>query len=143
MNVPAVKSPWRAPLSSEDNHELSAPQDEADHIYRHSPFQSLPSPLPSRLHCQTCKDTSPLRCPRPPSVGSTESPAVGTQPGRIFLVVLFLFLVSTTTITTKNIGIDDEVNLNITIPSQTVFLVFLFLSLGTFVFAPTWQMLNW
>ena len=136
MDLPSVKSPWRTLVPRKDNHELRTPQDETDNIHRHSPFRPLPRPLPSRLQCQTRKDASPLRCSRPPSTGP---PAISTRPTRILFVVLFFFLVSTTAVTTKNIGVDDEVNLDVAISSRMALFVFLLLfSLGPFVFAPPW-----
>lgn len=98
IDVPPVKSTWRTLLSRKDNHKLSAPQDKAHHVHRHSPLQPPPSLLPPRLQRQTFKDASSLRSPPPPCVAPTRPPAVGAQPTRKFIVTL-LFLVPTTAAT--------------------------------------------
>ena len=80
VTLPPLKSSWWTPLSRKDNNKLCAPQSEEHHIHRHSPLQPPPRLLPPRLQCQTCKDTSPLRCSLPSSVAPTGSPAISTQP---------------------------------------------------------------
>ena len=59
----------------------------------------------------------------------------------LLVAVIFLFLVSTTSAATEDIGIYNEVDLDVATSSRITLLGFL-LSLGTFVFTAARQLLN-
>ena len=59
----------------------------------------------------------------------------------ILVVAIFLFLVSTTTAATEDVGIYNEVDLNVATSSRVTFLRFLF-SFVAFVFTPARHLLN-